>query len=203
MTAEVQPHRPQTGFKQDRKPRADALAICDNLAGILDEIGVAHEFLGSIRRCKPTVGDLDIMLVTDDGADPYLFTAILRRMTGHHLHVRLTGSRWLSVVVDGFLCEFKQTTPEQAGAARLMMTGSGVFNIGMRAFAKRQGYKLNQYGLFIRDTDQLVASRTEQDIFAAMGVEYVPPQERIEFHPVADPFAGYEAPVLDDELAFV
>lgn len=192
------------GFKLERKPRAEAQAFVDVLADLIGDI--PHEVLGSMRRGRQTIGDLDIMVVTDDGTDPVVLLEILRRLKRQwDCRVRICGGKWLSVAVGGqFLCEFKQASELDQGAARLMMTGSGDFNVGMRAFAKRLGYKLNQYGLWLRDTDHIVASRTERDIFAALGVEYVTPQERDLFRPTADPFAGYELPEVFKtwELAF-
>ncbi len=182
------------GYKLERRTRAEADAFCAELSEIIGDI--PHEVLGSMRRGRATIGDLDIMVVTDDGQDPVVLLEILYRLQRHYdCRVRICGGKWLSVAVGGlFLCEFKHASELDQGACRLMMTGSGDFNVGMRGFAKRMGYKLSQYGLFIRDTETIVASRTERDIFAALGVEYVTPRERDAFRPVADPFGGYELP---------
>lgn len=62
--------------------------------------------------------------------------------------------------------------------AKLYLTGSGKFNILMRAAAKKHGYLLNQHGLYKCDTNKLISTPREEDIFATIGKKWVPPIDR-------------------------
>jgi DNA polymerase beta len=68
-------------------------------------------------------------------------------------------------------------------SAMLYFTGCGEFNKNMRTFAIRKGYKLNEYGIYKTDTDSPsevnVDVSTEEDIFKVLGLEYIPPDQRL------------------------
>lgn len=134
--------------------------------------------VGSYRRNKPTSGDIDILYTGDD------LQRFLDRLAAAH------GDRWAiaaqgpskiagffrfaprrSVEVDIWL-----TDKGDKHAMMLFSTGSKLFNVRMRYIAKRQGYKLNQYGLW-RD-GMLVPTKSERDIFDKLGMRYRRPEER-------------------------
>jgi DNA polymerase (family 10) len=193
------------GLKQDRKPLAEALAFADGIAAALGRVGVPRScvhYAGSLRRGKPTVGDLDILVVTETGEDESIYLNLIAELqgAGREVVVEVCGGRHCSVVVDGFLVELKQSTPSCYGAAMLFMTGSGDFNKQMRVFAKITGYKLSQYGLVDRETAKVIASETEAAIFDALGVEYIAPADRAEFRAV---LAGEPASYLPSQVDFV
>ena len=58
------------------------------------------------------------------------------------------------------------------------MTGPAKYNIQMRGQAKRKGFRLNEYGLYNRESGEYVAGTTERSIFEALGLEYEAPTER-------------------------
>ena len=64
----------------------------------------------------------------------------------------------------------------------LYFTGSGEFNKNMRLFAKKKGYKLNEYGLYKigKDKELKMKTHTEKDIFTLLGLDYIEPQNRTE-----------------------
>ena len=68
---------------------------------------------------------------------------------------------------------------EYFGAMLLFLTGSSKYGIKMRAKAKYKGLKLSQYGLFNRETNELIAGKTEEDIYEAMGLKYKEPELRM------------------------
>jgi len=82
------------------------------------------------------------------------------------------------MVIDGVKVDIRTTTPRAKGAALLYFTGPAGYNIGIRAAAKRGGFKLSEYGLFNRETGEYVAGATEEDIYAALGRNYRAPTER-------------------------
>jgi DNA polymerase/3'-5' exonuclease PolX len=177
------------GLKQDRKPLAEALAFADGIAAALGRVGVPRScvhYAGSLRRQKPTVGDLDILVVTETGDDESIYLKLITELqaNGREVVVEVCGGRHCSMLVDGFLVELKQNTPANYGAAMLFMTGSGDFNKQMRVFAKVTGFKLSQYGLADRENGKVIASETEAAIFDALGVEYIAPADRSEFRAV-------------------
>lgn len=174
-------------FKKERKSRVDGLAFVDKMIVTLGKLGIAKQDIypgGSIRREKPTVGDIDLV-VNDPRVGKSFYQKFIDELkaAGHLVEPRAVGESHCSVLVDGFLVELKKTTPENLGAALLFVTGSGDFNMGMRAYAKAKGFALSQYGLKNRDSGELVAGKTEEDIFKALGVPYVAPKDRVEFSP--------------------
>jgi len=109
---------------------------------------------GSIRRKEKMIRDIDILVI--DAAS----------------HGTLQHGAKFEGVELNIYC----VAPEHTGAGLLFLTGNAQFNITLRGLAKRKGMKLNRYGLY-RD-GKLIASETEEDIFQALGMDYVPPKGR-------------------------
>jgi DNA polymerase (family 10) len=131
------------------------------------------EVAGSYRRRKPTVGDIDILTVT---TDPHKISAaiaalpIVRNVVAH-------GDKKLSFdFTSGLRVDVRFVAADQWGAAILYFTGSKDHNIAMRKIAIRNGWKLNEYGLF--EGDKIIASKTEEDIYKALGLKYYEPDTR-------------------------
>lgn len=188
----------EAGFKGVRKSRAEAEAFVEKIRGYLQEIGISGEKViagGSLRRGKAEIGDVDIV-VNDDAVNKETYQRLndLLHQKGHNVQVRVMGDSYASVLVDDFLLELKRAKPEYLGATMLFVTGSGDFNMGMRAYAKEKGFALNQYGLSDRETGKLIAARTEEEIFKALGVPYVEPKDRVRFRKPGGERTPYEAP---------
>ena len=109
---------------------------------------------GSIRRKEKMVRDIDILVI--DAA--------------------MSGAFQRGAKFDGVELNLCFIAPVSEGAGLLFLTGSSHFNISLRAIAKRKGMKLNRYGLWRGDA--LIASKTETDIFKALGIDYVAPEGR-------------------------
>jgi len=127
------------------------------------------EVCGSIRRRKPIVGDVDIVLVPENGDG--LLTA-LEELTG--TQINLKGQ----FEVDGVQVDLFIVKEEGWGAACMYATGAAETNIAQRALAKRKGMLLNQYGLYDRATGRFIAGRTEEEVYEALGLEFLPPERR-------------------------
>lgn len=82
----------------------------------------------------------------------------------------------VDMIIDDVQFSLYGALEEYWGAMTLYLTGSKLFNILMRGEAKKQGYKLSQYGLF--HLEEMVAGKTEEQIFAALGLPYMIPAER-------------------------
>ena len=131
---------------------------------------------GSLRRGKETVGDLDL-LVTGPGAG-----AALDRFVAHpRVHDVLGhGSNKASARfgLEGIQVDVRALSEESRGAAMQYFTGSKEHNVALRQRAQRMGLTLNEYGLARVDNGEVVASRTEREIYEALGLDWIPPEMR-------------------------
>ena len=130
--------------------------------------------VGSLRRGCETCGDLDILAA---GAPPSLMDAFI----GYRLVQRVLarGDTKSSILLwDGFQADLRLVPADSVGAAQQYFTGSKAHNIALRDRAIQQGLKLNEYGLFRVDDDSKIAGETEEGIYEALGLAFVPPELR-------------------------
>ena len=121
---------------------------------------------GSIRRKKPIVGDIDIVSV---GLFPKKIDSAEFISGGDTLRTYLFEDTQINVMISN---------PGYYGATLLYATGSGEWGRLLRCKAKYMGYKLSRYGLFDRETGELIASKTEKDIFDSLEKDFVNPEDR-------------------------
>jgi DNA polymerase (family X) len=132
------------------------------------------EPVGSLRRGCDTCGDLDLLAC---GAPPSLMDDVIEyrlveRVLGH-------GDTKSSVLVQGgFQADLRLVASDSRGAAMQYFTGSKAHNIALRDRAIGLGYKLNEYGLFTIADDTKIAGEREEDIYAALGLDWIPPELR-------------------------
>ena len=163
---------------------ANAWAVAHGLADRLRGVpGVTHvELAGSFRRRRDTVGDLDLLVC---GGTP---EQVMEAFTTHDrvAEVLARGETRSAVrLADGLQVDLRLVPEESFGAALLYFTGSKEHNIELRRVANDQGLTLNEYGL-VREQDAraksapdaVVAGRTEQDIYRALGLDWIPPELR-------------------------
>ena len=130
--------------------------------------------VGSLRRGCETCGDIDILAA---GAPP----SIMDAFTSYKLVERILarGETKSSVLIwGGFQADLRVVAKASLGAALQYFTGSKAHNIALRDRAIGLGLKLNEYGLFRVDTNELVAGADEPGIYAALGLAFVPPELR-------------------------
>ncbi|MBI4360391.1 hypothetical protein HY572_01315 [Candidatus Micrarchaeota archaeon] len=128
---------------------------------------------GSLRRKKKTIGDVDILVVS---ANPKKTVDFLVRLPWVK-HVIGKGPKKTSFQVkNGLQVDVRLVNEDQWGAALVYFTGSKAHNIELRRIAQGQGLKLNEYGLF--SGKKCVASKTEEDLYHALGLKFVPPERR-------------------------
>ena len=130
--------------------------------------------VGSLRRGCETCGDLDILAA---GAPPSLMEAF----TGYKLVERILarGETKSSVLLwGGFQADLRLVPRESLGAALQYFTGSKPHNIALRDRAIRRGYKLNEYGLYLNDDGTVVAGASEEEIYRALDLDFIPPELR-------------------------
>src|SRR5579863_2284066 len=136
---------------------------------------------GSLRRGRETVGDLDILVTgkvctTEEGrsalADhiltlPGLLEVIARG--DNKVSFRLRG---------GMQVDVRLLAPVSFGAAMQYFTGSKAHNVALRQRALKMGYTLNEYSLARLDDEKAVAAKTEEEIYAKLKLDYIPPELR-------------------------
>jgi len=130
--------------------------------------------VGSLRRGCETCGDLDILAA---GAPASLMEAF----TSYRLVERVLarGETKSSVLLwGGFQTDLRLVPAESLGAAKQYFTGSKAHNIALRDRAIQRGLKLNEYGLFRVADDARLAGETEEAIYEALGLAFVPPELR-------------------------
>ncbi len=131
---------------------------------------------GSLRRGRETVGDLDL-LVTGSDPEPAL-DAVARHP--HVYEVLSRGLNKISVTLgrEGFQVDVRALPRESFGAAMQYFTGSKEHNVAIRMRAIRMGLKLSEYGLFRAEDEMLVAGASEEEVYRALGMDWVPPEIR-------------------------
>ncbi|HEY3444201.1 MAG TPA: DNA polymerase/3'-5' exonuclease PolX [Paludibaculum sp.] len=131
---------------------------------------------GSLRRARETVGDLDL-LVTGEGG-----TAALGRFVAHpRVHDVLGhGANKASARfgLEGLQVDVRAVPRESFGAALQYFSGSKEHNVALRQRAQKMGLTLNEYGLFRVDDESRVAGETEEEVYAALGLAWIPPELR-------------------------
>lgn len=132
------------------------------------------ETCGSLRRWKETIGDIDILV---SGPSKEITTAFVgypdvKEVLG-------SGETKTSVVMEnGIQADLRVVEEDSFGAALQYFTGSKEHNVRLRQHAIDKGYKLNEYGLFDKDTDHKVAGRSEEEIYGTLGMSWIPPELR-------------------------
>jgi DNA polymerase (family 10) len=153
--------------------------------------GTHLQSVGSLRRGTETCGDIDILAC---GAEPSLMDVFV----SHPLVERVLGRGETKSSVrlkDGVQADLRLVPSSSRGAAMQYFTGSKAHNIALRDRAVGQGLKLNEYGLFRTADDTLVAGDTEEGIYRALGLAWIPPELR-EGHGEIEAAAGGLLPAL-------
>jgi DNA polymerase (family 10) len=166
-----------------------AAALVAHLRGRAPDVVI--EPVGSLRRGCDTCGDLDLLASAAPPSlmDDFVEYARVERVLGH-------GDTKSSVLLQGgFQADLRLVAAESRGAAMQYFTGSKAHNIALRDRAIGRGYKLNEYGLFTIADDSRVAGEREEDIYAALGLDWVPPELR-EMRGEIDAAAAHALPQL-------
>ncbi len=162
---------------QGRVPLYVALDIAERIVAALRELPEALSILpaGSLRRWKETVGDLDILVATRNSQpimDRFVSLPEVQKVLAH-------GTTKSSVLMQNNLqVDLRAVEPESFGAAAQYFTGSKAHNIALRNLALKKGLTINEYGVFREDTGEKVAGETEESVYEAVGLVWIPPELR-------------------------
>jgi DNA polymerase (family X) len=136
---------------------------------------------GSLRRGRDTVGDLDILVTgkacaTEKGRQEAIaYVAKYPPL----MHVIASGDNKISFHLrSGMQVDVRLLPPESFGAAMQYFTGSKAHNVALRQRALKMGYTLNEYSLATLQGEKPVAGKTEEEIYAKLNLDYIPPEMR-------------------------
>lgn len=156
---------------------ADAVPLAEQIRADLSAIpGVQRvEIVGSIRRGKETVADLDFLALADDPV------AILDAIGGHPLSERILerdATKASVALKRGIPADLHVAPASSFGAALLHLTGSEKHNKAMQARAQARGWRLYEGGLEVEATGQPIVTDVEDSVFDALGLQTIPPELR-------------------------
>ncbi|HEV8305367.1 MAG TPA: DNA polymerase/3'-5' exonuclease PolX [Gemmatimonadales bacterium] len=153
----------------EAEQHAHALVEYMRTGGGIDQIEVA----GSFRRRRETIGDLDV-LVTGPAPDQ-----LIGRFTRYPDVKRVASqgpTRATVRLASGLQVDLRAVEPDAYGSALMYFTGSKAHNVELRTIAQAKKLKLNEYGLY--QGTRRIAGRTEQEIYAKLGLDWIPPELR-------------------------
>ncbi|SFP83815.1 DNA polymerase (family 10) [Geopseudomonas sagittaria] len=169
QSVELLLHTPQRWLLSRVAPIAERLL--DALREVPGVIEVATA--GSLRRCRDTVGDLDILVSARRGSP------VIQRLTGDAqvASVLAAGTTRASVRLhSGLQVDLRLLSPQAWGAGLLYLTGSKAHNIALRRLAQERGLKISEYGLY--RGRQRLAGDSEAAIYQALGLPWIAPELR-------------------------
>ena len=187
-----------------RELLGDARPLADRLLGSLRELDAvdAADTAGSLRRWRPTVGDVDLLAASDDSE------TVVEQFTDLDGEIIEAGTSKASLRVDGLRVDLRVVATEEWGSALQYFTGTRDHNIVIRNRALDTGLKVNEYGVFdVADVDDpdagqrvgsRVAGETERSMYESLGLDHVPPELR-EDHGEIDAAAAGDLPTLIEE----
>ncbi len=136
------------------------------------------DIAGSLRRRRETVGDIDILVTS---RKPEKVIAFFCGMPGIDRVLAQGETRASVVMAAGMQCDLRVVEPEVFGAALHYFTGSKEHNVQLRSLALDRGVTISEYGVYegtAARKGKLVACHTEEDVFAAVGLPWIPPEIR-------------------------
>jgi DNA polymerase (family X) len=156
-------------------------SVAMDLAGeLIERLGSRRDvrkidYAGSLRRMAETIGDLDLLVAGDRAGavmDGFASDQVVER-------VLAKGEAKTSVLTkQGMQVDLRVVPRDAWGAAMIYFTGSKPHNIRIREMAVRKGLKLNEYGLFKAKSGDLIVAETEEEVYAKLGLPWIPPTLR-------------------------
>ncbi len=157
----------------------EASVIADKLLTQLKECPAVIEALplGSLRRKKKRVGDIDLGVATTDFEQVKTFIKTLKNIK----QVLADGDNLIRVILtNNIQVDIKSSPPERFGAFLQHFTGSKEHNIKLREYALKQGKSLSEHGIKLLDQDKkLVELNNEKEFYKFLGLRVMPPEQRV------------------------
>ena len=160
-----------------RMPLAQARAIArEVVAALTAQARVERiEIAGSLRRARETVKDIDLLATATDPA------RVIEAFVSLPSVLDVVGAGGTKAAVhhrEGIQIDLRVVDPDAVGAALQYFTGSKDHNVRLREMASRRQLKISEYGVFDETTGTRIAGATEPDVYAAVGLPWIPPELR-------------------------
>ena len=171
---------------QERDLLGAARPLADQVLAFFDDVPEAgrSEVAGSLRRWRETIGDVDVLVESED------LQAVVDAFSGWERanDVIEAGENKASIRLDDVRIDLRVVVPEEYGSALQYFTGSKEHNIRLRNYAIVRGYKINEYGVFdvseVEDPDadqrigEHVAGETEEGMYEVLDLQWMAPELR-------------------------
>jgi DNA polymerase (family 10) len=149
-----------------------ALRTATEMVDALTPLSQRCAYAGSLRRWRETIGDIDILAAADDSAP------LMAAFSAGHDVVASGPTKTTVRTASGLTADLRVVPLDAWGAALQYFTGSVAHNVAVRQIAVRAKLKLSEYGLFDAETNELIVSRTEEEVYERLGLAWVPPAMR-------------------------
>ena len=149
-----------------------ALHRATEMVDALTPLSQRCAYAGSLRRWRETIGDIDILAAADDSAP------LMAAFSAGHEVVASGPTKTTVRTASGLTADLRVVPLDAWGAALQYFTGSVAHNVAVRQIAVRAKLKLSEYGLFEAETNALIVSRTEEEVYERLGLAWVPPAMR-------------------------
>ena len=149
--------------------------------GIVDRVrsagrGEQIEVAGSLRRFRETIGDVDILVTVASAKDAEAVVKTFSEMPNVKEVLAAGPTKGSVRTEEGLQVDLRVVSPESFGAALVYFTGSKAHNIKIRGLAIERKLKINEYGVFKGKRQK--AGKTEEDVYAALDLSWIPPELR-------------------------
>jgi DNA polymerase (family 10) len=160
---------------QKRKLLGQVLPVAEELKEYLSKSAMIRkvDIAGSLRRMKETIGDIDILAVS---ARPENAMNYFVKFPDIKEVIAKGRTKATVILKDGVQADLRVIEPKSYGAALQYFTGSKEHSVALRSAAKRKGLKISEYGVF--KGKNMIAGKTEQEVYAAAGLRYIEPELR-------------------------
>jgi len=154
-----------------------AWPVADKLVELLrhDPIFRSVSAAGSLRRMRETIGDIDILaaaVIPADATEHFIRMPVVKDVLSR-------GPTKASILLeDDLQVDLRVVEPKEWGAALQHFTGSKEHNIALRDIAIGKGLRLNEYGIFDEQTGRRLGGAVEEDVYHAVGMDWIPPEMR-------------------------
>ncbi len=165
-------------YQKSRIPFDQASAIAQKMTKELSKTDSVSDVitLGSLRRKKHTVGDIDMGAVVHDMPKLKEFIKTIPFVKD----VLASGESLIRVIIDdNYQIDLKLSPAKAWGSFLQHFTGSKEHNIRLREFALKKGLSLSEHGIKIKETGEIKTFSNEENFYQFIGFTWIPPQERI------------------------
>lgn len=133
------------------------------------------QYAGSLRRMKETIGDIDVLVISDDPLE--IMDRFVRFKDVKQVESR-GRTRCTVILQDGIHIDLRVVPENSYGSALQYFTGSKDHNVALRKIALSKGYKLSEYGLFEKGSEKKVEGKNEERIYRKIGLGFIQPELR-------------------------